>query len=300
MRKTGFTLLQFFLISSLLFSCSPEKQEGSQAPSSSYGKPGSVSSLEIQPSEATRETTFYIGSKDLDLSKAKIQWFINGKPAEGSKGNQFRPSAIRKGDIIQAKAEINNLIVESNQIKVKNIPPTISKAEIIPRLPKANDILKINASGNDRDGDKVTFTHEWFKNSEPSGNGETLKGPFKRDDKISVHIKPFDGDDYGQPIILITNIYNSPPELSAGGIEKFENNVYTYQVIATDPDGDTLVYFLKRAPRGMTIDKTKGFVSWQITEKDAGRQPVSVQVSDGHGGEVLYNFDVTVGFEVSK
>lgn len=276
-----------------LVACAPEKQQKIETPKGVT----KATALEIQPHEATRETTFYIVSKAIDLSKAEFQWLVNGTPVEGASASQFRPTEIKKGDTIQAKALIDNREVVSNQITIKNIPPTVVRAKIVPSAPKANDILRIDVTGSDRDGDRVSFEYDWSKNGEPSGRGETLEGPFKRGDKISVKITPFDGDNHGQPLMLATEIYNSPPRPSVRGEGRLEDDVYFYQIRAFDPDGDTLMYDLKQAPKGMVIEQSTGMITWKFSGKDKGRHPVIVHIADGQGGEVLYNFDVTVGFE---
>jgi hypothetical protein len=291
LRSTFIIFLMFCLALLLLSACSPRKQKEAQAPSSP-----SLNALEIQPIDATRDTTFYISSRGIDLSKAKVGWLVNGVTVEDASSSQFRSSEIRKGDTVQAKVTIGNREIVSNQITIKNIPPAIEKAKILPAVSKVIDTLMIDVTGNDRDGDEVSLSLEWSKNGEPAGSGQSLEGPFKRGDKISVKITPFDGQEYGQPITLTTEIYNSPPRSLKDGTEKFENNIYSYQIKATDPDGDALTYNLKQAPQGMVIDKT-GLITWKVGEKDAGRHPVTVQITDGHGGEALYNFDVTIGLK---
>jgi hypothetical protein len=54
---------------------------------------------------------------------------------------------------------------------------------------------------------------------------------------------------------------------------------YTYNVNATDPDGDTLAYSLTTNPPGMTINSTTGLINWTPTA--AGDYEVTVRVSDG-------------------
>ena len=44
----------------------------------------------------------------------------------------------------------------------------------------------------------------------------------------------------------------------------------SYQIVATDPDGDTLSYSLLDPPAGMVIDSSTGIINWQIKEGDAG------------------------------
>ena len=41
------------------------------------------------------------------------------------------------------------------------------------------------------------------------------------------------------------------------------DSAYTYQVVATDPNGDTLTYELLDGPAGMTMDAATGVLSWQ-------------------------------------
>ncbi|MBA7548748.1 hypothetical protein ES705_41214 [subsurface metagenome] len=54
---------------------------------------------------------------------------------------------------------------------------------------------------------------------------------------------------------------------------------YSYNVNATDPDGDTLTYSLDLKPSGMTINSANGLIKWTPTAK--GDHPVVVKVSDG-------------------
>jgi hypothetical protein len=56
------------------------------------------------------------------------------------------------------------------------------------------------------------------------------------------------------------------------------NQTYTYNVTATDPDGDTLTYFLIISPAGMTINSTTGLINW--TPTSTGDYDVTVEVSD--------------------
>ena len=287
-------LVFFFFAFFLLPACKSEKQDTSAPPPESQQ---ATSGLELLPSDATREAAFYLKSQTIDLSKAKVQWFVNDKMVEGAASPQFKSTEIKKRDIIQAKALAGNQEILSNRLEIRNIQPVITNVKITPSMPKANDILKADVTATDRDGDNVTLSYEWTKNGEPAGNGETLEGPFKRGDKISLKITPFDEEDYGQTLVMNTLIYNASPKVTGGGAEKFENNVYVYQIYASDPDGDELVYSLRQAPEGMVIDPKTGIIRWKTEEKDSGRHAVSVKVSDGQGGDILYNFDITIGFK---
>ena len=66
--------------------------------------------------------------------------------------------------------------------------------------------------------------------------------------------------------------------------------VYTYQVSARDPDGDTVSYRLTESPEGMTIG-VNGSLSFNPST--AGTVPVTVEVSDGKGGVSYQSFKLT-------
>jgi len=68
---------------------------------------------------------------------------------------------------------------------------------------------------------------------------------------------------------------------------------YTYEVVATDPDGDTLTYTLSVKPEGMTINEQTGAVSWTPIETQIGEYQVIIEVSDGKDS-ISQTFAITV------
>ncbi|MES9863930.1 MAG: putative Ig domain-containing protein [Candidatus Thiodiazotropha sp. LLP2] len=73
---------------------------------------------------------------------------------------------------------------------------------------------------------------------------------------------------------------NYPPEItSTPQTGSFAFQPFSYDVEASDPDGDTLTYSLTQSPTGMTIDATSGLIQW--TPDANGTFPVTVVVSDG-------------------
>ncbi len=75
---------------------------------------------------------------------------------------------------------------------------------------------------------------------------------------------------------------------------------YSYDVEATDPDGDPLTFSLGTAPAGMTIDANSGVISWTPTAADEGQPMVSVLVNDGLGGQGVQDFAITVGATINS
>ena len=86
------------------------------------------------------------------------------------------------------------------------------------------------------------------------------------------------------------------------GQEQFQvtDNAVTFHVRASDADGDPLIYSLKDAPAGMSIDRKTGWVRWVTSPGTPGKVPFTVIVSDGSGGESAARFTVTVAEQPSS
>jgi len=109
--------------------------------------------------------------------------------------------------------------------------------------------------------------------------------------------------DNGSPVKSITQSFtiqvgqpgpaNQPPTITSTAITTATvGQAYSYDVVATDPDGDTLTYFLVGSPVGMTINSTSGLIAWTPTA--SGNYNVTVNVLDG-GLFATQSFIVTVG-----
>ena len=87
-------------------------------------------------------------------------------------------------------------------------------------------------------------------------------------------------------------LFNSSPVIESTPITTAKEGAeYTYDVEATDPDGDTLSYSLTSNPTDMTINSTTGVISW--TPATTGSVEVIVKVSDGSKSETQ-SFTITV------
>jgi hypothetical protein len=93
-----------------------------------------------------------------------------------------------------------------------------------------------------------------------------------------------------------TNRTNEAPIVtSTPDITAVENAVYSYDVDATDADGDTLIFsfIVDSSPTGMSIDSSSGLITWTPTTVQIGLNNVSVNISDSNL-TVLQDFNITV------
>jgi RHS repeat-associated protein len=83
-------------------------------------------------------------------------------------------------------------------------------------------------------------------------------------------------------------VLNGPPRQSVA-----PGQLYRFDIPVTDPDGDALTFHLDRGPTGMTADAL-GRITWQTTVADLGTHPVAITISDGRGGDIELDYDLTV------
>jgi len=87
-------------------------------------------------------------------------------------------------------------------------------------------------------------------------------------------------------------LLNSSPVIESDPVTTAKEGVaYTYDVEATDPNGDTLTYSLTTSPTGMTINSNTGVINW--TPAAAGSVEVTVEVSD-ESKSTTQSFTITV------
>ncbi|MCD6578948.1 putative Ig domain-containing protein, partial [bacterium] len=73
----------------------------------------------------------------------------------------------------------------------------------------------------------------------------------------------------------------APIIISEPVITATEDQLYSYQVEAKDPDGDNLTYFLILCPEGMSINSKNGLISWKPLNNQVGIHLITVETSDG-------------------
>jgi hypothetical protein len=90
-----------------------------------------------------------------------------------------------------------------------------------------------------------------------------------------------------EPRLKSPTIVSSPPS-------SMEGSTYIYQVKAKHPDNLPTVFILRRAPKGMEIDKNTGLIRWKITKEGRGTHLIEIEASDNKGASSIQRYTLVV------
>lgn len=250
---------------------------------------------------------------DGDPVTYRFKWLVNGAPVPGETSPAFKTDGLKNGDRITVEltpndGKIDGAAYVSNPVTVGNTAPDIAEIHLEPVPVHRGEPLKVKVIAGDPDGDPVILTYKWLRNDkEISGaNTDTLdtKG-FRKKDVLAVLVTPSDGKATNQPRAgLPVTIVNSPPSFTStppAGITLIsaregppQEGLYEYAVTAVDPDEDPVMFELKQAPPGMTIDATTGKLTWKVTVQNAGKHHVVIAAKDNDNGVTQQDFDLDI------
>jgi hypothetical protein len=183
-----------------------------------------------------------------------------------------------------------------------NASPTIDSAPVTTATVGQAYSYDVNAS--DGDGDTLTYSLDvqplgmsinassglisWT----PSAGQEGSRG-------VTVRVSDGNGGIDTQSFSI--NVASAPPPpntaptiSSSPVLTGTEGQAYTYDVEATDADGDTLTYSLVVGTTGMTISASTGLIEWTPAANQTGSSYVAVRVEDGNGGTANQDFWIAV------
>lgn len=94
--------------------------------------------------------------------------------------------------------------------------------------------------------------------------------------------------------VTVSRQLGTPPSISSSPIQSATaGEVYDYQIVASDPDGDPITYALNQAPPGMTLSD-QGLLSWIPAATQVGPHSVVLAASDGKDGTATQSFTLRV------
>jgi hypothetical protein len=95
-------------------------------------------------------------------------------------------------------------------------------------------------------------------------------------------------------LVVLAQLNRAPVINTQPNLELIGTQPYSYDVDATDPDGDALTYKLVVAPSGMTINPTSGLISWNPAAGARGNYAVMVEANDGRLGVATQQYTLSV------
>jgi hypothetical protein len=210
--------------------------------------------------------------------------------------------AARKGDEIQVEAAVagpaGTVAVRSRKVQVANAPPRVSGAELSNLSPGKGETLVATASAQDPDGDAVRLIFRWRINGKVVQEEETPElrlSTAKKGDEVYCEVVPKDGEATGPTLATpIVTVRNSPPiVLSTPPAGAGPGGVFSYRLVAEDPDRDSLGFAMTEGP--MEASFGEGTFRWAPPAGFQGMARVVLRVSDGAGGEARQEFVLRVG-----
>lgn len=240
-----------------------------------------------------------VGNTILDISNQQgslISDYTIDKTIYGGGGN-YRVH-ILADDGYSPDSEILNL-------KVNNAPVLNAVGN---RQTNEGQLLQFTVTAGDVDNDALTLTATNLPDdSSFTDNGDDT-GVFTWQTDSSdagiysnIVFTVSDGvlEDSEEITITVNNVNRVPVITSTPVSEVNETNSYTYQVTATDADGDTLTYSLTQNPNWLSIDSSTGLITGTALPVDADTPyAVTVNVFDGVDSDTqtytLTVFDVPV------
>jgi len=219
---------------------------------------------------------------------------ITATPASGYRFVNWTGN-VENSNNASTTVTVNGILLVTANFQVNRSPSIVS---ISNKSVNENELFTLQVVANDPDGDALTYSlTEYSEGMAISATGKISWTPDytqSGDHPVTVKVTDGRGGEATEGFTLTVIDVNRAPSITAltnGSVN--ENELFTLQVVANDPDGDALTYSLTEFPEGMAISAT-GTINWAPDYTQSGDHPVTVKVTDGRGGETTESFTLTV------
>jgi len=235
-----------------------------------------------------------------DPPSYRYLWRVNNQ--EVSRESSLSPGRFHEGDTVSVEVTpvneqegLPDAAPFITSVKIGNNAPVIESIKLLPIPVAPGQEVVAEVAATDQDGDFVQLSYEWQVNGKPvnGNNRRILSGDQVHSaDRILVFVTPSDPYSKGEVRVspLIT-VLNRPPEIVSLPPNNDDKGRYVYQIVAKDPDMDTMNYILLEGPPGMEVDSTNGLVHWDLSASlSESQSDVAIEVNDGKGGKTIQRF----------
>jgi len=258
-----------------------------------------ITSVEIQPQTpgAGQDLNALVQYRDLegDAVVLEYRWTINGQVKQEGSGLSNLPGSLvtlgaKIGLEVQARdAGHSGEWVAATPVQAGEAEVKLKGVSLEPEQAYWNTTLEAKVDAGDASAESPTLHYRWLVNGQVVENASdpTLADAFAHGDYVIVEVSA--NSEFPQGKTLRSTpllIRNTQPEITSALNFAWDGEKFTYQMQATDRDGDNLTYFLEKGPPGMTGDSKTGLFTWKPAPNAAGTYEVRVGVDDGKGGKV--------------
>lgn len=251
---------------------------------------GAAYSYDVNATDADGNTlTYSLATAPSWLTISATTGLITGTAPAVAVDTVF-PVTVSVTDGIDNTTQSFNVTV-TNIVPPVNSAPTISSTPLTSVNENQNYVYQVNAT--DVDGDTLTYAlttaPAWLTISSTTGLITGTAPSVSANTNFPVTVSVSDGttattQSYN---ITVNNVIvppaNSPPVINSTAITQVnENSAYTYDVNATDVDGDVLLYSLQISPAWLTINPVTGLISGTAPAVSADTNfTITIGVTDG-------------------
>ncbi len=217
----------------------------------------SVTGAHIEPTSLTEESTAtcvadgYVDA-DGDAPVYTYTWSVNG--TEVATTETIDGSLFSKGDNVMCRVEPSDGEqggpgMATAPVLVDDTAPVITAATLSTTAPTSDQMVDVDVTSTDVDGDTVSYNYEWFVNGTSVSTARSLSGDlFSRGDTLYAVVTPQDGMKLGAAYTSdVGTGVNGVPSVGGVGLGPSSagtSDTLTANATGADPDGDpvTLAY----------------------------------------------------------
>ncbi len=231
-----------------------------------------LASVSVSPSTAYEASTLTCTpgtTTDADGTTSftySYAWYVNSSLIAPTTST-LTGTYFSKGNTVYCKATPNDgtsagSAATASSVTISNTAPVMSSASLTPTTAYESSTLTCSPSASDADGDTVTYSYAWYKNSSLiAATSATLTGSsFLKGDTVYCRVTPTDGTTAGSASSSSTvTISNTAPTAPVIAIDPTSPEVSVDDLFcdlntaSTDADGDTITYtfsWTKNGDRG--------------------------------------------------
>jgi hypothetical protein len=264
------------------------------------------------PPTTVAEGSLYVYQPNVfDADGDKLTFSISNRPAwasfntgtgrlSGTPGNSDAGAYnnviinVSDGSASASTGTFNITVTNTNAVPTISGSPSSSVAE--------DSAYVFQPTASDADGDKLTFSISnrpaWASFDANSGRlaGTPDNGDVGTYSSIRISVSDGSVSASTGPFSITVNNTNDAPVISGSPTASVEeNNPYSFQPSASDPDGDNLVFSITGRPYWASFNSSNGGLSGTPAQGDAGTYSnIVISVSDGSVTTVLPAFNIQV------